>query len=168
MLPIPHGIHANFSELDPKKLKEKGVRFVLADLDNTLASYGETHPSPQAIAWKKALDQEDITLFILSNSRKKGRVDVYAAALSVPFQAWSGKPKKKGYKSALATLQAQPQECLMVGDQIFTDILGASRMGIPSILVHPIQFANLGQKVRYHILETPFRQAGKKNIFIQP
>lgn len=162
---IPSAILEGYDQLEPKKLKAKGIRFLLADLDNTLVSYGETHPTPQVIQWKKALDAEGITLFILSNSRKKGRVDVFAQALDVPFQAWSGKPKKKGYRSALQTLKATPQECLMVGDQIFTDILGATRMGIPAILVKPIHFANVGQVLRYHILETPFRLAGKNNTF---
>lgn len=166
MLPIPQGIHEDFTSLDPQKLAQKGVRFVLADLDNTLISYAQTHPTPEVIQWKQELDKAGITLFILSNSRKKGRVDVFAEALDVPFQAWSGKPKKKGYRRALDRLQAKPEECLMVGDQIFTDILGATRMNIPAILVQPIQLAgNPGRYVRYYVLEAPFRGAGKKNRY---
>lgn len=165
MFPIPNQVCDDFTQLPPKELAQKGVRVVLADLDNTLVSYGETHPTQAVIDWKNALKEEGITLFILSNSRKKGRVDVFAQALDVPYQGWSGKPKKKGYRRALDTLKATPDQCLMVGDQIFTDIFGATRMNIPAILVKPIHFANVGQVLRFHILETPFRHVGSKRQY---
>lgn len=167
VLPIPHQVLSHFTQLHPSALSAKGVKVVLADLDNTLVSYGSPLPDQTVIQWKEALDKEDITLFILSNSRKAGRVDAFAEALGVPFQSWSGKPKKKGYRKALTTLQAKPEDCLMVGDQIFTDILGATRMGIPSILVEPITLSgNLGRYLRYQVLEAPFRQAGRKQSFL--
>lgn len=167
LLPIPKAVYDDFHALNLQTLKAKGIKVILADLDNTLVAYGDSHPTPQVIQWKKDLDDAQITLFILSNSRKSGRVDVFAQALDVPFQAWSGKPKKKGYRRALERLNVTPQDCLMLGDQIFTDILGATRMNIPAILVKPIMFSNFGQYLRYHILEYPFRQAGKKNHFTE-
>lgn len=165
ILPIPHAVYENISEISPQTLANKGIKFVLADLDNTLAGYKSPTPSPQAIAWNEKLQAEGITLFILSNSRKPGRVDAYAQALAVPFQAWSGKPKKKGFKKALDFLQAKPEETVMVGDQIFTDILGARRMHIKALLVQPIHYSNFGQVLRHHILEFPFRYLGRKNEF---
>lgn len=166
MLPIPQGVYKDFLELQPKKLAEKGIKLVLADLDNTLVAYGATHPTQEVIAWKNALEAEGITLFILSNSRKPNRVDVFAEALGVEFQAWSGKPRKKGFRSALKRMNATVEETIMVGDQIFTDILGATRMGIPALLVRPIYYSNVGQVLRYKILELPFRSAGRNRRYL--
>lgn len=161
-LPIPCGVYKNFMEIKPSQLKERGIKVVFADLDNTLVAYGDSHPTKEVEDWKTALEKEGIILFILSNSRKAGRVDVFADALGVAFQAWSGKPKKKGYLKALHRLQVEPKEVVMVGDQIFTDILGATRMGILPIMVEPIKFSNFGQVLRYYILEAPFRGVGRK------
>lgn len=163
MLPIPHGYTTDILSLDPKVLREKGVRLVLADLDNTLVPYGGTQPSPQLHAWKNALLQEDIRLFILSNSRKPGRVEDFAEKLQVPFRTHAGKPKKSAYLPVLAEYQLTPQDCLMIGDQIFTDILGAVRMNIPAILVRPVALHDhLGRMLRFYVLEAPFRGKGKK------
>lgn len=165
-LPIPQGIYPDFHALDPKRLAQKGIRLVLADLDNTLVAYGVTLPTPEVIAWKNALKEEGITLYILSNSRRAGRVETFANALNVPYQGWSGKPKKKGYRSALLKTGFTPQQTVMVGDQIFTDILGATRMGITPLLLEPIQLAgNPGRYVRYYLLEAPFRSAGRNRTF---
>lgn len=167
MLPIPQGVYPDFSALSPQALAEKGIRLVLADLDNTLVSYHQALPTPAVIAWKEALNQVGITLFILSNSRKAGRVEEFAHALQTPCQSRSGKPKKKGYQRVLASLNTPPEHCLMVGDQIFTDILGATNMGIPAVLVHPVELhSDLGRRLRYQVLEAPFRHAGKKQPFI--
>lgn len=165
-LPIPSGVYGDFMAISPEKLREYGVRAVLADLDNTLVAYGESHPTEVVVLWKEALERCGITLFILSNSRKPNRVEVFAEALGVEYQAWSGKPKKKGYRSALARLEMKPEEVVMVGDQIFTDVLGATRMGIVALLVEPIRYSNFGQILRYMILEAPFRGAGRKRKWL--
>ena len=163
---IPQGFYPHITALDPKKLKEKGITLVMADLDNTLVGYGIHSPSPDIIAWNKALNAEGIDLFILSNSRRPGRVQQFAEELGVPFQGWSGKPRRGGFVKALAHMNRTPQETVMVGDQIFTDILGANRSGIVPILVSPIQMAgNPGRYVRYGI-ETPFRKIGSRRAFL--
>lgn len=166
-LPIPQGFYPDFQALDPSSLARRGIRLVLADLDNTLVAYGVPLPTPEVVAWKEALQAQGITLFILSNSRRAGRVETFAQALDCPFQGWSGKPKKKGYRSALAKMDCSPQETVMVGDQIFTDIWGARRMGITPLLLFPIQMAgNPGRYLRYYLLEAPFRLAGKGRDFL--
>lgn len=71
--PIPRGVYPSVTSLDPKKLKEKGITLVLADLDNTLVPYKVLEPSPEVAAWMAALKEEGIDLFLLSNSRKPGR-----------------------------------------------------------------------------------------------
>ncbi len=159
---IPRGFYTSITAIDPKKLREKGITLVLTDLDNTLVPYKVTTPTPACIQWRDDLKAEGIDLFILSNSRRPTRVTQFAEQLEVPFLGHAGKPKKGGFARALAQMGRKPEETIMVGDQIFTDIWGANRSGIAPLLVFPIRMAgNPGRYVRYAI-ETPFRMLGKR------
>ena len=127
--PIPRGVYPSVTSLDPKKLKEKGITLVLADLDNTLAPYKVLEPDPEVAAWKEALEREGIQLFILSNSRKPTRASHFAQALDIPYQGHSGKPKRGGYLRAMERMGCTPEQTVMVGDQIFTDDPGGRNAG---------------------------------------
>ena len=163
---IPQGFYPSFTALEPAALAAKGVKLVLADLDNTLVPYKVPVPNEQVVAWKNALEAQGIQLFILSNSRKPGRAQRFAEALGVPYQGHSGKPKKKGYLKAMERMGAKPGETVMVGDQIFTDILGANNAGVTPLLERPIRLAgNPGRYERYAV-ETPFRLLGKGRAFL--
>lgn len=164
--PIPRGVYSSVTQLDPKALRAKGITLVLADLDNTLVPYRVTQPTPEVVAWKQALEAEGIQLFILSNSRKPGRAQQFAQVLGVPFQGHSGKPKRGGYLRAMERMGRRPEETVMVGDQIFTDTLGANRAGVTPLLVRPIRLAgNPGRYIRY-AAETPFRLLGGRRAFL--
>ena len=113
------------AEISPQALAGRGIRLVLADLDNTLALYRAEEPTPQAAAWARALEEQGIQLFLLSNSRKPGRAQRLAEKLGAPFQGHSGKPGRAGYLRAMERMGCRPEETVMVGDQIFTDTLGA-------------------------------------------
>ncbi|MCI8913728.1 MAG: YqeG family HAD IIIA-type phosphatase [Lawsonibacter sp.] len=164
--PIPRGVYPSVTDISPQVLAAKGIKLVLADLDNTLAAYKVTEPPAEAAAWKEALLNNGIQLFLLSNSRKPGRARNFAEKLGIPFQGHSGKPKKAGYLRAMERMGAKPEETIMVGDQIFTDTLGANNAGVTPLLVKPIRLAgNPFRYVRYAI-ETPFREIGKRRPFL--
>lgn len=164
--PIPRGVYPSVSDIRPGALAERGVRLVLADLDNTLAPYGVEEPSPRVVAWKEALEAEGIQLFLLSNSRRPGRAQRFAEKLGIPFQGHSGKPRRNGYLRAMERMGCAPEETVMVGDQIFTDTLGANNAGVVPLLVEPIRLAgNPGRYLRY-AAETPFRLLGKRRPFL--
>lgn len=159
---VPQQVVNSIYDLKPAALREAGVRLVLADLDNTLVPYEETLPSPALRAWKDALELHGITLFVVSNSRKSRRCPDFCAALGIGCVRRAGKPKTKGFARAMAENGVTPQECIMVGDQIFTDVWGANNAGIRSILVKPIAIGrNPLRLVRYWV-EAPFRLAGKR------
>lgn len=163
---IPRGVYPSVLALDPAALTAAGIRLVLADLDNTLVPYGVTQPTQEILCWRGQLRAAGIELFLLSNSRKPQRVSQLAKALDVPFQGHAGKPRRGGYLQALTRMHCPPEQAVMVGDQIFTDILGANRAGIAPLLVKPIRLAgNPGRYVRYW-LETPFRRLGARRKFI--
>ncbi len=164
--PIPRGVYPSVTAIDPEALARRGVRLVLADLDNTLVPYKVTEPPAEVVAWKEALEEQGIQLFLLSNSRKPGRAQRFAEKLGIPYQGHSGKPRKVGYLRAMERMGCTPRETVMVGDQIFTDTLGANNAGVTPLLVEPIRLAgNPGRYIRY-ALETPFRLLGRGRSFL--
>ncbi|WP_243093236.1 YqeG family HAD IIIA-type phosphatase [Pseudoflavonifractor sp. AF19-9AC] len=164
--PIPRGVYPSVTSLRAKDLADRGIRLVLADLDNTLVPYKVTQPPQAIVDWKEELEAAGIQLFLLSNSRKPGRAKNFAEKLGIPYQGHSGKPKKAGYLRAMERMGCTPKETVMVGDQIFTDTLGANNAGVTPLLVEPIRLAgNPARYVRYAI-ETPFRLLGKGRPFL--
>lgn len=163
---IPRGVYPSVTHIRPEALAAKGIKLVLADLDNTLVAYGVPEPTPEIIQWKNDLEKAGIQLFLLSNSRKPTRASHFAQSLGIPFQGHSGKPKRGGYFRAMERMGCRPEETVMVGDQIFTDTLGANRSGVVPLLIQPIQLAgNPGRYLRYWG-ETPFRLLGARRPFL--
>lgn len=153
---VPKQLCASIYALELDRLQARGVRVLFADLDNTLARYSQREPSPELRAWKRELERRDIRLFVLSNSRKSARADEFCAALGIPYLKHAGKPKRGGFQRAFRLNGVSPKETAMVGDQIFTDILGGNRSGVYTILVRPLAVDNVFRAIRYGI-ETPFR-----------
>lgn len=144
-------------ELTGESLAQAEIRFLMADLDNTLCRYGEKEPSEELKGWLEDLRANQVELFLLSNSRKPGRAQNFAKALGIGYIGHAGKPKCGGFQKAMKSNNVTPEQCAMVGDQIFTDILGANRAGVRSILVKPIELAgNPGRYLRYGV-EMPMR-----------
>ena len=163
---IPRGVYPSVTAIEPAALAGKGIRLVLADLDNTLAPYGAEGPSDGVLAWRRGLESAGIRLCLLSNSRRPGRSDRFARALDIPTERRAGKPKRKGYLKAMERMGCRPDETVMVGDQIFTDTLGANLAGVTPLLVEPIRLAgNPGRYLRYWA-ETPFRLLGRRRPFL--
>ena len=159
---IPDEVYASIYDIDGAVLARRGITLLLADLDNTLAKYGQPEPDPALLAWKEDLAAEGVALFLLSNSRKPRRAEHFAKALGIPFLGHAGKPKSGGYLRAMERMGRTSAQTAMVGDQIFTDILGAKRAGILAIMVEPIQLAgNPGRYLRYAV-EEPFRALGRR------
>lgn len=137
-------------ELTSESLEKAGVRLLLADLDNTLCTYSAKEPDQALRDWLADLQGHGVTLFLLSNSRKPRRAAHFAQALDIPYLGHAGKPKVGGFRKALASQGVDASACAMVGDQVFTDTLGANRAGVRSILVEPISLAgNPGRYLRY-------------------
>ena len=88
---VPAYYFSDIYAIDLARLRARGVKLLLADLDNTLAPYGVAEPDDQVREWKEALAAAGITLFILSNSRRPGRAQRYAQALGVPYEGHAGK-----------------------------------------------------------------------------
>ena len=161
-LPFPDGFYERVLDISPQTLRERGITLLLADLDNTLVPYRTPEPTQELKAWRKELEAGGVELFLLSNSRKPTRPGRFAGALGIPFIGHAGKPGRKGYRAAMERMGRTPEQTAIVGDQIFTDILGGKRSGITTLLVRPIRLAgNPGRYVRYWV-ETPFRLVAQR------
>lgn len=160
--PIPDQVYKHITEIVPKALVSRGIKLLLADLDNTLAQYGQNEPDAAVVEWRVRLRDAGVTLFLLSNNRRPTRVGQFAKALGAPVLGHANKPSTRGYRAAMERMGCGPEETAMVGDQIFTDILGAKRVGILALLVEPMECkGNPGRCLRYAV-ETPFRAAGRR------
>lgn len=139
---IPDFYVKNITEIDLDVFKTKDITAVILDLDNTLDSHTTATPSDRALSFLETLKQNGFSVCIISNGKQE-RVEKYLKNLSIPYIAKAGKPLKKSYQKALDILNTTPVQTAFVGDQIFTDVWGANRMGLTTILTEPIeQFEN--------------------------
>ena len=149
-------------DIDISALKAAGISLLLADLDNTLVPYGVPLPTDEVRAWHKRLEENGILLFVLSNNRRPNRPRIFSEGLNVPFIGHAGKPKVGSFYKAMEQMGVNAEQTALVGDQIFTDVLGGNRAGVTTILVKPIRLAgNPGRYVRY-AAELPFRLLSRK------
>lgn len=124
-------------DIDLAWLTNRGIRAVLVDVDDTLLP-GDDQPMHDADrAWLDTVQGAGLDLAILSNGTAQ-RVHTLGAHLGVPTFALAGKPFSFAFRRALAALGRQPSESAMVGDQLFTDVLGARWAGLTSVLVQPL------------------------------
>ena len=125
----PTALQQRVTDLSPELLRRMGVSAILLDVDNTIASYTSHQPIPGAIEWAKAMGEAGFRLIIVSNNFKK-RVGPFAARFGLDFISFACKPFPYGYLKARRRLGLRCRDCAIVGDQVFTDIVGANLCGI--------------------------------------
>ena len=128
----------SITRLQPKQLECWGVRGLILDVDNTLTTHDNPQPHPEVLLWLEQMRSAGISMMILSNNHPP-RVEPFAKLLELPFTADAAKPLPKGFRRAAARLGLPREQIAVVGDQIFTDILGGNFFGTKTVLVEPIQ-----------------------------
>jgi uncharacterized protein len=130
--------------ITPDFLLERGLKGLLLDIDNTLVPHGRLESSQTDLArvqdWLVPLQEAGVALRIVSNALPD-RIAFHAKALgikAVGSGGTAGKPLAPAFVSALQETKLLPQELAMLGDQVFTDVWGANRAGLYSILVRPM------------------------------
>jgi uncharacterized protein len=134
----PHRMVPAVTEVTPEELRANGVRGVILDLDNTLVRWQKEEISEVALAWLATLKAEGFQLCILSNSILSRRSERIAERLGCPNVRRARKPSRSGFHRAMEAMGTTPETTAIVGDQMFTDILGGNRSGIYTIMVNPI------------------------------
>ena len=130
----PDYIFSKTTNITPRFLKEHGIKNLLLDVDNTLTTHDNPQPSEGIEEWISLMKENGIGMMIISNNNKE-RVEPFAARLGLPYSSMSCKPLHIGYARGLKLLGGTRKNTAMVGDQIFTDVMGANLMGMPVLMV---------------------------------
>lgn len=140
-------------------LEENGIKCLILDVDNTLVDL-KKEVSKSIENWARNIKNCEIKLFVLSNSNDRKKVEKVAGILDAEFELFARKPLKVGFLKAKKKIGLDSNEIAAVGDQIFTDIIGANRCGMFSILVDPID----KKEFWYTAWKRPIEDKIKKNI----
>ncbi|QKN24118.1 YqeG family HAD IIIA-type phosphatase [Caproicibacterium lactatifermentans] len=149
------------TQITPHLLQMLGVSAVLLDVDNTLSPPDSPVPFPGTVQWAHEMTRQGFHLVIVSNNFRR-RVAPFAAQYSLPFVSFAMKPLPFGYLRALHTLKIPRSQAVIVGDQVYTDIIGANIVGIHSILVTPVVTEESVSFLRRRRGEVPIRQKLKE------
>ena len=158
---VPQHTFREITDITTGFLEQHGIKFLMLDLDNTIAAYDEHVFSDDVSQWITEVRSSGVELFIISNSTRNKRVEAFSKSIGVGFIMRSGKPSPKSVLRAMEITGFDAGDSALAGDQIFTDALAANRAGVVSIIVRPRHFTNPFLALRYYI-EVPFR-AMRKN-----
>lgn len=137
MIFYPKAYFNKVEDITIEFLKKNKIKALILDVDNTLIDY-KKNLSKDVENWAKQLKGQGIKLYILSNTNKKEKVETVANKLQIPYEFFAKKPLKFGFIKVQKELKEKSENIAVVGDQIFTDIIGANRCKMFSILVEPI------------------------------
>lgn len=138
----PRELLNKVEEITIEFIQKNKLKALILDVDNTLIDYNK-NLSEEKINWAKNLRGQGVKLYILSNSNKKEKVEKVATALGVPYKNFARKPSKSGFLKIQKELDIKPEQIGVVGDQIFTDVIGGNRCKMFTILVEPIDKKDL-------------------------
>ncbi len=163
---IPDIYQKNIYDIDYNKLKNMGIKCLLFDLDNTLVPVKTDRPTKKISELFNTLER-DFKLIILSNSNRK-RLIPFKEGLNVDVAASARKPFKRKYLKIMDLYKYKEHEIAAIGDQLLTDIYGANKMGITSILINPIgEYEKIGTKINRFFESFVYRYLKKKNILVK-
>lgn len=134
---LPKEFVTSVYEITPEKLEKLGIKGIITDLDNTLIEWNRHEATEEIAKWVKEMERAGIKVIIASNN-KEARVKRFAEPLGIPFIFKARKPLGAAYLAALKELQLNRNEVIMLGDQLLTDIMGANRLKLYTILVKPV------------------------------
>jgi HAD superfamily phosphatase (TIGR01668 family) len=125
------------ADIDIEQLAGSGVCGVIIDLDNTLVGYRQLVPDDRDARWIVAAREHGLRVVMVTNNATPWAAGV-ARNLGIPCIANARKPLPSGFRRALGVLELPRESVIVVGDQFFTDILGAKVFGLAAILVEPL------------------------------
>ncbi len=132
----PDEVQESTYDISFEEWKKKGYDGIIFDIDNTLVPHG-ADADERSIALFQKLKNLGFKTMLLSNN-KEPRVKRFNEKIGSGYIFKAGKPKKKNYEAAMEQMKTTRKNTLFIGDQLFTDVWGAKRVGIYSILVKPI------------------------------
>ncbi len=137
MILYPNAYFKKIEEITIQFLKKQNIKLLILDVDNTLIDYHQ-NLSEEVKQWLKNLQGQGMRLYLLSNSNKKEKVKKIANEFGIPYRIFAKKPLKSGFLKVQKQMKEKTENIAVVGDQIFTDVIGGNRCGFFTILVEPI------------------------------
>ena len=157
---FPKLITDELTDLTPELLQQHGIKLLMMDFDNTIVPYTTSVPTQKMADWLRNMLESDVLLCVVSNS-KNDRVKIFCEKYDLPCITRAKKPGTRGIRECLEQFEVPAEEAALVGDQIFTDTLGANCAGVTPILVRAIDNHNIWLKLR-HVAELPFIFVSRK------
>ena len=157
---LPGIVTDALTDITPELLRSRKIRLLMLDFDNTIVPYTTSVPTEKMEKWLREMAAGEIPVCVVSNS-KKDRVKIFCDKYGIPCITHAAKPFTKGINECLAKYGVPASQAALVGDQIYTDTLGANAAGVLPILVKAIDNHNFWLKAR-HVLEKPFIFAARK------
>ena len=133
----PERVYVNVKSIPWVSLKSEGINVALLDFDNTLGPDHATAPTDYSFESVKEIQEAGIRCCLVSNA-KSGRSAGIAKELDIPCVTYARKPEPIGVRRALELMGAKPEEALMVGDQIFTDVIAGNLAGVRTFMVEKL------------------------------
>ena len=133
----PNEYLESVKEITIELLQKNQIKGLVLDVDNTLIDFNK-HMPDGIKEWVQNLKGQGIKFCILSNSNHVEKIKTVAGKIEVPYLYFAKKPTKRGFIKACQLLNLKNENVASVGDQIFTDVIGANRCHMFSILVKPI------------------------------
>lgn len=162
---VPDIFAQSIYRIDYKKLQKQGIELLIFDLDNTIAPITEDSPSKEAQNLIFELKDMGFTCILMTNSKKE-RAEKFRNGLEIDSCARAKKPFKKNYERILKIYKKEPSKVAAIGDQLLTDILGANKVDITSILVNKISPKEyLGTRINRRIEKHLFKKMEKIGLF---
>lgn len=158
---LPTACVEQVTDITLEMLRALGIRALILDADNTLSGHGSQEPFPGAVEWTRELTAAGIQMTIVSNNVEK-RIAPFAAQFSLPYASMALKPFPAGYRRAMRAMGSRREETAAVGDQVYTDILGANLTGVKSILVVPKGEESILRFGWRRALEKPVRRKAER------
>ncbi|MDR0974744.1 MAG: YqeG family HAD IIIA-type phosphatase [Ruminococcus sp.] len=132
----PWAVYESAWDISEDFLKKNGIKALLLDIDNTLSVHCGGTPFLEVTGWLERMKAAGIKVILVSNNHAP-RIKPFAEKLDLPYVTDAKKPLPFGYIKALFEIGVKKREAAAIGDQIFTDIIGANLAGIRSIFVFP-------------------------------
>lgn len=152
---LPRFVTEKLTDITPALLGSLSIRLLMLDFDNTIVPYHVDEPPAETLEWLRNMQQSGVQVCIVSNS-KKPRVPTFGRAYGIDCITHARKPFSRGIRQCLDKYGIPASQAALVGDQIYTDTLGANCTGVSAILVKAINNHNIWLKGR-NVLEVPFR-----------
>lgn len=143
MIFYPKSYFNNILEIDSNFFLKNNIKAILLDIDNTILDT-EDNMVEGLEDWVKNIQNQGIKFCIVSNTNKKKKAERMSKILDIPYVYFAKKPLKFGFKKAKKILQEENnQNIAVIGDQVLTDVLGANRCKMYSILVAPLKSSDI-------------------------